>query len=132
LPRNTTHMLTCTCDARCEARKAARTIFQQKLKRMHTPDILTHTICNSMDNWLARRPVLPPAWNGPEEPIQQQICSASFKTQAKIRWDQFFHGRIAKAWCIPIGTYYMIRQPGESFTLDQWMLTVIKELWCSR
>jgi hypothetical protein len=62
---DTTHVLTCTCDARCEARKAARTIFQQKLTRMHTPDILTNTICNSMDNWLARRPVLPPAWTGP-------------------------------------------------------------------
>ena len=26
-------------------------------------------------------------------------------------------------------TYYKIRQPGESFTPDQWMRTVIKELW---
>jgi hypothetical protein len=77
---------------------------------MHTPDILTQLICNSMDSWLARRPVLLPAWNGPEEPIQQQIRSA-FKTQAKIGWDQFFHGRIAKAWRIPIGTWYhKIRQ----------------------
>ena len=25
--------------------------------------------------------------------------------------------------------YYKIRQPGESFTPDQWMRTVIKELW---
>jgi hypothetical protein len=68
------------------------------------------------------------AWNGPVEPIQQQIRSA-FKAQAKIGWDQFLRGRIAKAWRIPIGTYYKIRQPGESFTLDQWMRTVIKELW---
>ena len=81
-----------------------------------------------MDNWLARRPVLPPAWNGPEEPMQQQIQSA-FKAQAKIGWDQFFRGRIAKAWSKPIGTFYKIRQPGESFTPDQWMRTVIKELW---
>jgi hypothetical protein len=36
---------------------------------------------------------------------------------------------LAKAWRIPIGTYYKIRQPGESFTPDQWMRTVIKELW---
>jgi hypothetical protein len=42
-----------------------------------------------MDSWLARRPVIPPAWNGPEEPIQRQIRSA-FKAQAKIGWDQFF------------------------------------------
>jgi hypothetical protein len=34
----------------------------------------------------------------------------------------------AKAWRKPIGTYYKIRQPGESFTPDQWMQTVIKEL----
>jgi hypothetical protein len=48
-------MLTCsTCDARCAARTSARVIFQQKLTRtMHTPDILTHLICNSMDSWLA-------------------------------------------------------------------------------
>jgi hypothetical protein len=122
-------MLTCTCDARCEARKAAPMIFQQKLMSMHTPDILTHTICKSMDNWLARRPVLLPEWNGPKDPIQPQIRSA-FKAQAtRIGWDQFFRGCIAKAWSIPIGTYYRIRQPGESFTPDQWMRTVIKELW---
>jgi hypothetical protein len=70
----------------------------------------------------------PPAWNGPEEPIQRQIRSA-FKAQAKIGWDQFFRGRIAKAWRKPIGTYYKIRQTGESFTQDQWMQTVIKERW---
>jgi hypothetical protein len=92
---DTTHMLTCTCDARCEARKAARTIFQQKLTRMHTPDILNNMICNSMDNWLARRPVRPPAWTGPEEPIKRQIRRAC-KAQATIGWDQFFRGRIAK------------------------------------
>jgi hypothetical protein len=125
---DTTHVLTCTCDARCEARTAAHKIFQQKLTRMHTPDILSNTICKSMDSWLARRPVLPPEWNGPEEPIQRQIRSA-FKAQAKIGWDQFFRGRIAKEWSKPIGTYYKIRQPGESFTPDQWMRTVIKELW---
>jgi len=125
---DTTHVLTCTCDARSEARIAARKTFQQKLTKMHTPDILTNTICKSMDDWLARRPVLPPEWQGPEEPIQRQIRSA-FKAQAMIGWDQFFRGRIAKAWRTPIGTYYKIRQPGESFTPDQWMRTVIKELW---
>jgi hypothetical protein len=34
-----------------------------------------------------------------------------------------------KAWRKPIGTYYKIRQHGKSFTPDQWMRTVIKELW---
>jgi hypothetical protein len=42
-----------------------------------------------------------PAWNGPEEPIQQQIRSA-FNAQATIGWDQFFRARTAKAWRIPI------------------------------
>ena len=87
-----THVLTCTCDARSEARIAARKTFQQKLTKMHTPDILTTTICKSMDDWLARRPVLPPEWQGPEEPIQRQIRSA-FKAQAMIGWDQFFRYR---------------------------------------
>jgi hypothetical protein len=36
---------------------------------------------------------------------------------------------LAKAWRIPIGTYYKIRKPGESFAPDQWMRTVIKDLW---
>jgi hypothetical protein len=102
--------------------------FQQKLTRMHTPDIMTHLICNSMDSWLARRPIVMPARNGPEEPIQKQICIA-FAAQAAIGWDQFFRGCIAKAWRKPIGTYYKIRQSGNSFTPDQWMRTVIKELW---
>jgi hypothetical protein len=94
-----TCMLTCTCDARCTARHAApRVAFQQKLTHMHTPDILTHLICNSMDSWLARRPVLVmPARNGPKEPIQKQIRIA-FAAQAAIGWDQFFRGCIAKAW----------------------------------
>jgi hypothetical protein len=69
-----------------------------------------------------------PAWNGPEEPIQQQIRRA-FTAQSAIGWDQFFRGQIAKAWRIPIGMYYKLRQPGDSFTPDQWMRTVIKELW---
>jgi hypothetical protein len=125
---DTTHMLTCTCDARCEARKAARTIlFQQKFMRMHTPDILTQMICNNMDNWLARRPVLPPALNGPEEPIQHQIHSV-FKAQATIGWDQFFRGHIGAGPRHGANqlerTTYRIRQPGESFTPDQWMRTV--------
>jgi hypothetical protein len=86
---------------------------------MHTPDILNHLIWNSMDSWwwaglhdnlYSRQPA---AWNGPEEPIQQQEIHCAFKAQAKIGWEQFFHGRIAKAWWrIPIGTYYKIQQPG--------------------
>jgi hypothetical protein len=33
---DTTHVLTCSCDASCVARKIARNIFQQKLRQMHT------------------------------------------------------------------------------------------------
>jgi hypothetical protein len=131
---HTTHMFTCTCDARCHARKAAWLIFQQKLTHMHTPDILTHLICNhSMDSWLAQQPVIPPSWNGaPRNLSKRQIRSAFKAQQAKIGWDQFFRGRIAKAWRISIGMYYKIRQPGESFTPGRSMRTVIiKELGCS-
>ena len=125
---DTTHMLTCSCEVRNTARIEARKTFQQKLTKMHTPDVLSNTLCKSMDNWIARRPVLPPAWNGPDDPIQAQIRIA-FTAQARIGWDQFFRGRIAKAWQTPIGMYYKIRRPGKSFTPEQWMRTVIKELW---
>jgi hypothetical protein len=30
---------------------------------------------------------------------------------------------------IQIGTYYKIRQPGDSFAPEKWMQTAIKELW---
>jgi hypothetical protein len=52
-----------------------------------------------------------------------------FQAQAQIGWDQFFHSCIAKAWQRPIAEYYKIRQPGESYTANQWMRSVIKELW---
>ena len=125
---DTTHVLTCSCTARCAARTTARAIFQQKLSRLYTPDIMNKLICDSMDSWLARRPVLPPVWDGPYEPIKGQLRRA-FYAQSRIGWDQFFRGRIAKAWQIPIETYYKIRRPGESFTPEQWMRSVIKELW---
>jgi hypothetical protein len=58
--------------------------------------------------------------HGPPKPIQRQLQRA-FAVQTKIGWDQFFCRRIAKAWQIPIGTYYTIRQPGDSFTPAQLM-----------
>jgi hypothetical protein len=89
---DTTHMLTTclgSCDAHCVlARKSAWVIFQHT--RIHIPDILTHLIWNSMDSWLARRPVLPPAWNGPKEPIQWQSEGPS-KLSLGSGGDQFFH-----------------------------------------
>jgi hypothetical protein len=81
-----------------------------------------------MDHWLARRPVIAPTWHGPGDLFQRQLRRA-FHAQSRIGWDQFFRGRIAKAWSIPIATYYKERQPGSSFTPDQWMRTVILELW---
>jgi hypothetical protein len=85
-------------------------------------------ICDSMDSWLARRPVTLPVWTGRNEPIHGALRRA-FCAQEKIRWDQFFHGRNAKDWKQPITMYYKIRQPGESYMSDQWMWTIIKELW---
>jgi hypothetical protein len=58
-----------------------------------------------MDSWLDRCPVVAPTWNGPAEPIQRQSRCA-FQAQSRIGWDQFFRGCIAKAWRLPIGTYY--------------------------
>jgi len=124
----TNHMLTCSCDARHAARTVARIKFQDKLVQLHTPNILTTVICESMDKWIARRPVLPPAWNGPEDEIKAEIRLA-FNAQSRIGWDQFFRGRIAKDWQIPIARFYEERQPGDSFTPEQWMRTVIQELW---
>jgi hypothetical protein len=124
----TTHVLTCSCEPRQKARQAAQAQFKNKLSKLHTPDIMTNLICTSMDSWLSRRPVQLPTWHGPQEPIHAQLRLA-FRAQAKIGWDQFFRGRIAKAWHRPIAEYYKIRQPGESYTADQWMRSVIKELW---
>jgi hypothetical protein len=124
---DTTHVLTCPCEARCQARTAARVIFQQQLTRLHTPDILNKLICDSMDSWMARRPVTLPAWNV-REPIQREMRRA-FTAQSKIGWDQFLRGRVAKAWQRPIQTYYRLRQPGESFTPEQWMRKLISALW---
>ena len=122
---NTTHMLTCSCEARHEARTVARIKFQDKLVQLHTPNILMNVICESMDKWIARRPVLPPAWNGPENKIQAEIRLA-FNAQSRIGWDQFFRGWIAKDWQISIARFYKEQQPGDSFTPDQWMRTVIR------
>jgi hypothetical protein len=81
-----------------------------------------------MDSWLERRPVLAPIWNGPNISIKRQLRHA-FHAQSRIGWDQFFRGRIAKEWRVPICTYYKERQPGESFTPDQWMRNIITETW---
>jgi hypothetical protein len=90
---------------------------------------MTNLICNSMDSWLARHPVLLPAWHGPHEPIHGKLRQ-TFWAQAKIRWDKLFWGWIAKEWQWLINTYYKMRQPADSYTSNQqWMRTVIKELW---
>jgi hypothetical protein len=82
-----------------------------------------------MTRWLDRSCISPPTWTPPEEPIQTQLRHA-FKSQSKISWDQFFRGRITKDWKSAIQTYYYNeRQPGKSFTPDQWMCTTINALW---
>jgi hypothetical protein len=59
---DTTHVLTCSCDVRCAARKSARATFQQKLTQLYTPDIMSNLICDSMDSWMARRPIILPVY----------------------------------------------------------------------
>jgi hypothetical protein len=53
--------------------------------QMHTPDIMNKLICDIMDSWLAHsRPILPPLWDGPDEPIKRQLRRA---LKLKIRLD---------------------------------------------
>jgi hypothetical protein len=125
---DTNHILRCPCETRCTARQEAFIIFRQHLKKQHTPDIMATLICNSMTHWLDRSRIPPPTWTPPEEPIQTQLRHA-FKSQSKIGWDQFFRGRITKDWKLAIQTFYNERQPGNSFTPDQWMRTTIDALW---
>ena len=89
---------------------------------------MNNLICDSMDHWLASRRIVPPGWSNSDEPIKRQLDNA-FHAQHAIGWDQFFRGRIAKAWSIPIQTYYCARRPGETFTPDRWMRTMINEVW---
>jgi hypothetical protein len=49
----TTHVLKCSCEPQQKARQAAQAQFKQKLSKLHTPDIMTNLICNSMDSWLS-------------------------------------------------------------------------------
>jgi hypothetical protein len=74
---------------------AAQKTFQQKLSRLHTPDIMNKLICDSMDSWLARRPVTLTVWTGPNEPIHGALCRA-FRTQAKIGRINSFVGELQK------------------------------------
>ena len=40
-----------------------------------------------------------------------------------------FRGHIAKDWKIANESYYRERQPGDSYTPDQWMRTTIAAIW---
>jgi hypothetical protein len=125
---DTNHVLRCPCQSRTATRNEAFLLFRQHLTKQHTPDIMASLICNSMTSWLARSRIAPPSWTTPEEPIMPQLTRA-FKSQSKIGWDQFFRGRIATDWKLAIQTYYRERQPGTSFTPDQWMRTTINAIW---
>jgi hypothetical protein len=115
-------------ESRCNARQEALTIFRQHLSKQHTPDIMANLISECMNSWINRTRISPPTWTTPEEPIMTQLTHA-FKAQGKIGWDQFFRGRIAKDWKLAIQTYYKERQPGDSYTSDQWMRTTINAIW---
>jgi hypothetical protein len=117
---DTNHVIRCPSESRCHARQEALTIFRQHLSKQHTPDIMANLISECMNSWINRTRISPPTWTTPEEPIMTQLTHA-FKAQGKIGWDQFFRGRIAKDWKLAIQTYYKERQPGDSYTSDQWM-----------
>jgi hypothetical protein len=125
---DTNHVLRCPCKTRYTARKEAFATFRQHLTKQHTPDIMATLICNSMTSWLERSRISPPTWIPPEEKIMTQLTRA-FQSQSKIGWDQFFRGRIAKDWKPAIQSYYHERQPGDSYTPDQWMRTTIDAIW---
>ena len=125
---DTNHVLRCPSEDRCTARTETIKTFRQHLQKQHTPDIMATLICDSMTSWLHRRRITPPTWPQPEEPIMADLKRA-FESQRKIGWDQFFRGRIAKDWKIAIKSYYRERQPGDSYTPDQWMRTTIAAIW---
>jgi hypothetical protein len=125
---DTNHVLRCPGDARSQARDAAFNTFRQHLKAQHTPDILANLLCDSMHSWVHRTRITPPTWPTPTEPIMDSITTA-FNSQRRIGWDQFFRGRISRAWKDAIRHYYHDRKPGDSFTPDHWMRTTIAGIW---
>jgi hypothetical protein len=81
---DTTHVLTCSCTARTASRTTARVHFQQRLSRMHTPDIMNRLICDSMDSWLDRRPVQSPIWTRERVTQYNDSFDALLKHKARL------------------------------------------------
>lgn len=125
---DTNHVLNCPSDDREQARTQAFTILRQHFQKQHTPNVLTDLICDSMNNWIQRRRIVPPQENNPDEPIMQAITIA-FHSQKRIGWDQFFRGRLSTDWNKAIDIYYRDRRPGNAYTPEQWMRTTINAIW---
>jgi len=85
-------------------------------------------ICDCINKWLHGRPISTPGWHRDPERIKRQLHRACL-TQQKIGWDQFLRGRISKDWTHAIHTYYVDRQPGDSYNPEQWMRTTIAAIW---
>jgi hypothetical protein len=85
-------------------------------------------LCNSINSWLTRTRIEPPAWQQPEDPLEMALSQA-FNKQRCIGWDQFLRGRIASDWRCAIELHYCDTTPGEYFTPDTWMRTTINAIW---
>ena len=73
---DTNHVLCCRSEPHSLARMNAMATFKQHLIKQHTPDVMTTLICNSMESWLNRTRIAPPAWEPPLEPIHNDLRCA--------------------------------------------------------
>ena len=126
---DTNHVLQCLSNAWDKTWTEAFKVLHTHFEKQHTPTVLTNLLCDNMAHWITNWWRIPtPQWPTPEEPIMTAITSA-FHSQKNIRWDQFFHGRLSKAWLTVIEIYYQEHRPGYIFTPNHWMRTTIDAIW---
>jgi hypothetical protein len=102
---DTNHVLRCCGDERTLARNKALHTFRLHLQRQHTPNILAQLLCDCIQQWISRHPIIQPVWTPPLEPIHHSM-SRAYAAQSKIGWDQFLCGHIATQWKDVIQLYY--------------------------
>jgi hypothetical protein len=124
---DTNHVLQCPGEDRSNQQKEAMQSFRAHLNAKHTPTVMTDLICDSMENWIHRRRISLPTWTQ-TEPFLTALTVA-FNSQKQIGWDQFFRGRLSRAWASAIGLYYKERRPGTAYTHDKWIRNTIKATW---
>ena len=90
--------------------------------------MMTELICESMNDWLHPRCIVPPQGHTQDDPIMHALTIA-FHSQKRIGWDQFFCGQLSTDWTKVIAIYYCDRCPGNAFTPEQWIWTTIDALW---